>query len=154
MTAADELGLPPMTPPGTVSVTLALPYGLPPKSLVGNSRAHWRQRSADTAQVRNDVTNLAKAAHLHRIDGIRRISVEFVWAPGNRLRRDADNLWPMLKVCCDALARGPRRNHGVGLDLVPDDTPEFMEKLAPRLELPPAPKGMWLHIGLYLGESV
>lgn len=125
---------------------LPLPYDRPPKSLAGNSRAHWRQRSADTQQVRSDVMRLAEGAGIHRFGRIEHVTVELVWAPGDRRRRDADNLWPLLKACCDALARGPRRDW-VGLELVPDDTPEHMTKLAPRIEPPPA-KGMWLVLDL------
>jgi crossover junction endodeoxyribonuclease RusA len=130
----------------SVRVDLVLPYERPPKALVGNSRAHWRQRSADTQQVRTDVMSLARQAGLHFARGISHITVELVWAPGDRRRRDADNLWPLLKACCDALARGPRRDW-VGLELVPDDTPEHMTKLAPRIQPPPA-KGMWLVLTL------
>jgi crossover junction endodeoxyribonuclease RusA len=131
--------------------TLVLPYKTPPKGLYANVRTHWRRRSADTLQVRADVTNLAKAAHLHRVDGVRFVTVELVWAPGDRRRRDADNLWPLLKVICDALAR--QRADLVGLDLVPDDTAEFMQKLAPRIEPPPAKPGMFVHIGLYCEDA-
>ena len=133
-------------------LTLRLPYERPPKSLVGNSRHHWRQRSKDTLQVRTDVTFLARAAHLHQIDGIRHVTVELVWAPGDRRRRDADNLWPLLKAVADAIARGNRKDW-TGLELVPDDTPEHMTKLAPRIDPPPATKGMYVHIGLHLGEA-
>lgn len=136
----------------TAVCTLVLPYMRPPKSLVGNTRVHWRQRSADTNMVRNDVMLLARAAHLHRIDGIRHVTVELVWAPGDRRRRDADNLWPLLKVACDALARGPRPDW-VGLELVPDDTPDWFTKLAPRIEPPPAKPGMRLIVGLTLGDT-
>lgn len=135
----------------TASVTLVLPYDRPPKGLYANVRTHWRQRSTDTLQVRSDVTNLAKAAHLHRIAGIRHITAQLVWAPGDRRRRDEDNLYPLFKVICDALARG--RSDLVGLDLVPDDTPTYMQKLGPRIDPPPAPKGMWLHLTLTLGAE-
>lgn len=123
---------------------LFLPYLRPPKSLVGNSRAHWRQRSADTHQVRDDVMRLAQQAHLDKLTDIRHVTVTLTWAPGDNRRRDADNLWPLLKVACDALARGPRRDW-VGLELVPDDTPEHMTKMAPVIQPPPA-QGMWLDL--------
>lgn len=128
---------------------LHLPYESPPAALVGNSRAHWRRRSADTKQVRGDVLRLAQAADLHQLARpVEHVTVGLTWAPGDRRRRDADNLWPLLKVCCDALARG--RKDWVGLDLVPDDTPTYMDKLAPRIEPPPA-HGMWLDITLRFG---
>jgi crossover junction endodeoxyribonuclease RusA len=133
-------------PPTQLRARLHLPYARPPKSLVGNSRAHWRQRSTDTQQVRTDVMRLAQQAGLHRLGRLEHITAELVWAPGDRRRRDADNLWPLLKVACDALARGPRRDW-VGLELVPDDTPEHMTKLAPRIQ-PPPEKGMWLVLTL------
>lgn len=136
--------------PDPVHVRLTLPYDRPPKSLVGNSRAHWRQRSADTRNVRGTVLTLAQAAGLHRVGPARHVTVELVWAPGDNRRRDADNLWPLLKVGCDALARG--RRDWVGLDLVPDDTPEHMTKRAPRIEPPPA-RGMWLDVTVDLADE-
>lgn len=132
----------------TLRAVLALPYDRPPAALHGNTRTHWRRRAADTRQVRADVHALATQAGLHRhAPDVEHVTVELVWAPGDRRHRDADNLWPMLKVGCDALARG--RSDLVGLDLVPDDTPRHMTKLAPRIEPPPAEKGMWLVVTLH-----
>ena len=82
------------------------------------------------------------------------LEVLLTWAPGDRRRRDSDNMWPMLKACCDGLARGKHtdKNTGhntlIGLDLVPDDTPQWMTKHAPRIITPDdcAAKGMWLDI--------
>jgi crossover junction endodeoxyribonuclease RusA len=131
--------------------TLTLPYERPPAALVANGRPNRYVRARETRMVRGDVTNLARAAGLHRIRGIRHVTVCLVWAPGDRRRRDEDNLYPLLKVCCDALARGPRRDW-IGLELVPDDTPEHMTKLAPRIEPPPAPRGLRLEVALDLGQ--
>jgi crossover junction endodeoxyribonuclease RusA len=131
-------------------VTLVLPYARPPKALWGNTRAHWRRRSADTEQVRTDVVKLAQAAGLHRVGPVRHVTAQLVWAPGDRRRRDEDNLWALFKVVCDAIARGPRKSW-IGLDVVPDDTPAYFTKLAPRIEPPPA-KGMWLHLRLDLTD--
>lgn len=140
MTAANSLT-------GRLRAQLDLPYERPPKGLTGNVRGNsWRQKAADTRLVRADVTQVAKQAKLDRLGPLAHVTVELVWAPGDRRRRDSDNLWPLLKVCCDALARGPRRDW-VGLELVPDDTPDHMTKLAPRIEPPPA-KGMWLRLTL------
>lgn len=111
--------------------------------LHGNGRpGHWSQRSTATARVINDVMWRAKAAripagpHGH-------VTVQLVWAPGDRRRADADNLWPLLKVCCDALARG--RKDLPGLHLVPDDTPAWMTKPSPIIAPPPA-SGLWLDV--------
>lgn len=109
--------------------------------LQGNSRSHWRSRAHATKEVIEAVAWLAKAQQIPQAD---HITVTLTWAPGDNRRRDADNLWPLLKVCCDALARGPRADLP-GLHLVPDDTPEFMTKLAPVIAPPPA-AGLWLDL--------
>lgn len=51
-----------------------------------------------------------------------RVSVGLVWVVPDKRRRDAENPVPTLKALCDGL---------VDAGLVPDDTPEFMEKLMP-----------------------
>lgn len=134
-----------------VHCRLDLPYERPPASLWANTRSHWRRRSAETAKLRADVLLVARSAGLHRwCEGqVRHVTAALVWAPGDRRRRDEDNLAPMQKVCCDALARGPRRDW-IGLELVPDDTREHFTKLAPRIDPPPA-KGMWLELLLEFG---
>lgn len=139
----------PSTGTRTLDYRLTLPYDRPPAALTANNRAHWRRRSADTQQVRADVLRLAQVAGMHRIlIPIVHVEAGLVWAPGDRRRRDADNLYPLAKACFDALARGPRGDW-VGLDLVPDDTPEWFTKRTPRIEPPPA-KGMWLDVALTL----
>jgi crossover junction endodeoxyribonuclease RusA len=101
--------------------------------------------------VRGDVTTLAKAAGLHRLGRrIEHITVTLVWAPGDRRRRDEDNLYGLVKVAADALARGPRKDW-VGLELVPDDTAEFMQKTC--LIAPPPAKGMWLDLSIRFAEE-
>lgn len=125
----------------TGTYRLDLPYERPPAPLNGNTRAHWRARSAATRQVRADVACLARAAGIPKAE---HLTVELLWSPGDRRRRDADNLWPLLKVACDALARG--RKDWVGLELVPDDTPAYMDKRAPVILSPDqcGQRGMWL----------
>jgi len=134
--------------PADLFVRLFLPFERPPAALVGNTRVHWRRRSADTRTVRETVALLAgKLRHEKQIG---HITVALTWAPGDRRRRDADNLWPLLKACCDALARG--RRDWAGLDLVPDDTPRWMDKRAPVIAPPPA-KGMWLDLSIRFAEE-
>jgi crossover junction endodeoxyribonuclease RusA len=128
---------------------LTLPWNRPPAALTGNARiGHWGGRSAASQEVRGAVAWLARKA---RIPRSRHLTVELVWAPGDQRKRDADNLWPTLKACCDGLARGPRKPSlraaaWVGLDLVPDDTPRWMTKRAPRIVGPDETHeiGMWL----------
>jgi crossover junction endodeoxyribonuclease RusA len=124
---------------------LALPYAGPPPGLSANYRGHWRQKHESTAQLRRDVYFVARQAGLHRLADVRHVTVELVWNPGDRRRRDADNIFPVLKVAVDALARG--RKDWVGLDLVPDDTGQWVTRLAPRIVAGPRERrGMWLNV--------
>ena len=107
--------------------TVALPFESPPASLRGNARTHWRRRSADTKAVRTAVAALVRGTPFAAGGPYEHLTVTLTWAPGDRRRRDADNLYPLLKAACDALARGPRQDW-VGLELVPDDTPRWMTK--------------------------
>ncbi|HTF12132.1 MAG TPA: hypothetical protein VK659_28570 [Asanoa sp.] len=126
---------------------LALPYLRPPEALTGNARGqHWGAKSSATRQLRSDVMFQARQA---KIPQGSHLTVRLTWAPGDRRARDEDNLWLMLKVCCDGLARGPRKTKlWIGLDLVPDDTPEFMTKLRPVILGPDRTpmRGLWLDI--------
>jgi len=122
---------------------LPLPYDRPPKGLTANgSHGNYHAKAADTKRVRAAVTRLAAEAG---IQPCAHLTVWLYWAPGDRRRRDADNLWPLLKVCCDALAKGPRKDW-VGLELVPDDTPQYMTKRSPRILTPDetTERGLWL----------
>lgn len=132
---------------------IGLPYDRIPPGLSGNARGRsWRPKAASTRMVRADVTNLARAVGLHRLSRpVRFVDVELVWAPGDHRRRDEDNLYGLVKVAADALARGPRKDW-VGLDLVPDDTSAYMKKSC-RILPPPEPKGMWLDLTLRFEEA-
>lgn len=109
--------------------------------MTANQRLHWSQRSRLTGEVRATVAWLAKVA---KIPPGRHLTVELVWAPGDRRKRDSPNLAPTVKAAVDALAR--HRRDYIGLDLVPDDTDEFVTQLPPRIVGPPHPKGMWLNV--------
>lgn len=102
-------------------------------SFHSNARVHYAIQRRSVNLVLDVVATLAKQA---RIPEAEHLTVELVWVPDRRdRRRDSDNLWPLLKVCCDALARGPsgRGRGAIGLDLVDDDTPEWMTKMPPRI---------------------
>jgi crossover junction endodeoxyribonuclease RusA len=134
--------LPCGSPPGSRSYRLELPYERPPKALTGNARSgHWSARHRATRQVICDVVTVARAA---KVPVGRHLVVGLWWAPGDRRKRDADNLWPLLKACCDGLARGTDR--WPGLRLVPDDDPAHMTKLAPVIVPPPAGRALWLTV--------
>ncbi|HJR04384.1 MAG TPA: hypothetical protein VKA83_22270 [Methylomirabilota bacterium] len=131
---------------------LELPYTRVPAGLSANSRgqAHWGKSTA-TKRVRADVTRLATEAGIPECD---HLTVQLDWAPGDRRKRDEDNLALLLKVCCDALARGARKDW-VGLDLVPDDTRRYMTKHMPRILTPDETpeRGMWLTVEARLAHT-
>ena len=104
-----------------LSVRLNLPYDRPPAALAGNARAHWRAEARAKQETRNTVTVLARQAGLHRYrpGHVEHVTAQLVWAPGDRRKRDSDNLWRFAKVIFDCIARG--RPDLVGLDVVPDD---------------------------------
>lgn len=114
--------------------------------LTGNARtAHWSQRSTATKTV---IAEVVKAAEHAGLQPCRHLTVQLVWAPGNNRKADPDNLWPLLKVLADGLARGPRKDL-LGLHLVPDDDAPWMTKLGPRIDRPPTPAGLWLEITMH-----
>lgn len=73
------------------------------------------------------VKHLALAAGIGRLQ---RCQVEVVWVVADRRRRDSDNASPFAKAIFDGLGA----DKGVTAGIVPDDTPEYMTKLMPRIE--------------------
>lgn len=137
--------------PADAHVRLTLPYDQPPKALTANARPHWSATRRDTRQARSDVMRLAQAAGLHRLPRIAHITAVLVWAPGDNRRRDPINLALFVKALCDGLARGGRTDL-IGLDLVPDDTPEYFDQRTAVIAPPPA-KGMWLDLSIRFAED-
>lgn len=90
----------------------------PPLNL--NQRMHWAPKMKLTKQLRQ--LALVKARFLPSME---RCSVELVWYVNTKHRRDADNPVLTLKALCDGL---------VDAEIVPDDTPEYMQKLPVRIE--------------------
>jgi hypothetical protein len=60
--------------------------------------------------------------NLPRVD---RIRVDVAWIVKDHIRRDTDNLAPFLKAIYDGIGA----DKGVSAHVVPDDAPEFMEKV-------------------------
>lgn len=88
--------------------------------LTANQRhPHWAVEAKLKKQVRGKTLELTQ-----HFPAMKRISVQLTWWVNDRRRRDTDNLWPTLKACCDGL---------VDAGLVPDDTPEFMDKPQPQI---------------------
>lgn len=113
--------------------TLDLPYERPP--LNANQRMHWAKKAALTKQVRAASFYAAKSAGVLKCDKVR---VTLTWFVRTTTRRDADNVVPTLKALCDGL---------VDAEVVPDDTPDLMQKLMPIIVYRPeqAP-GLRLHV--------
>lgn len=107
--------------------TLELPYERPPKGLSANYRGHWAPKAKSTAEVRALVVALARNAGIPTMG---RMQVELVWVVTDNRKRDEDNAFPLLKVAADGLAS----DRGVSAHLVPDDSPEWCLKIAPRIE--------------------
>lgn len=120
----------------------------PCEPLNANTTYHRYERASRVRLVREAVLVGAKQA---RIPAGGHLTVGLHYAPGDNRRRDADNLWPTLKAACDALARGPRRDW-VGLELVPDDTPEYMTKLTPLIHPGKGDRRLWLTVQVTEGR--
>jgi hypothetical protein len=112
-------------------------------ALMGNARnAHWSARAKAARLVIAAVIDIGTRAGLKPCQ---HLTIRLVWAPGDWRTADEDNLWNLQKVIADGLARGPRRDLP-GLRLVPDDVAQWMTKLAPRIDRPPTPPGLWLEV--------
>lgn len=136
----------PATTAGARVYTLDVPM-IPGKTgkvppLNANARLHPMVRSKRTRLIREAVFVAAKAAAIPKA---RHLTVTLHYQPGDNRRRDADNLVPTLKAACDALARGKRRDW-VGLELVPDDTPQHMTKNMPIIHPGKGERRLWLEV--------
>lgn len=150
----DHKGLPtPATDQGAVAgvgttYELEVPLMLHPNGgkLAEPLNANWRlDRWTVASRVRTVREAVVMRAINAKIPQCQHLTVTLHYAPGDNRNRDADNLWPTLKAACDALAKGKRREF-VGLDLVPDDTPEFMEKLTPVIHKGKGRIRLWLEV--------
>lgn len=106
---------------------LRLPLTKPPRGLSANYRGHWAPKARSTAEVRALVVALARNAGIPTMG---RMQVELVWVVTDNRKRDADNVFPLLKAAADGLAS----DRGVSAHLVPDDSPEWCVKITPRIE--------------------
>lgn len=112
-----------------------LPWVTPPLSM--NGREHHMVKARKVRQMRLTAYSIALVRHLPV--GLDHVTVALVYRPRDKRRRDADNLVPVLKACCDGL---------VDYGLTADDTPDQMTKHMPRIEAPVKgqPGAMWLEI--------
>lgn len=86
-----------------------------------NDRDHWAVRRQMTEAWRDETALRAGAAAFGRHD---QIHVQLEFHPGDRRRRDADNLVATLKPCIDGLVQA-----GVVLD----DSPQFVTWGQPKI---------------------
>jgi len=112
-----------------VAARRGAPLGPP---LTANQRLHWRRRAELTRQVRTTVAWHARQA---RIPPCRFITVTLHYRPGDRRRRDTDNLVATLKPAADGL---------VDAGVIPDDTPTWCHKHMPVIHPGPGPRSLWL----------
>ncbi|APE12395.1 crossover junction endodeoxyribonuclease RusA superfamily protein [Rhodococcus sp. 2G] len=108
-----------------------------------NKRMHWAPQSRIIREIRTKAWLLAMQAKVPT--GCEHVTVCLHYRPKINRRQDEDNLVPILKAACDGL---------VDADVVPDDTPKYMQKLMPVIH--PAEKGragtIWLTIAP-IGDS-
>ena len=126
----------------TLNVPMIHSKSGPVPPLTANARLHHMVRAQRTRMIRQRVHDAARAAGIPKAT---HLTVTLHYAPGDNRRRDADNLVPTLKAACDALARGKRRDW-VGLELVPDDTPDHMTKNMPVIHPGPGERRLWLEV--------
>lgn len=93
--------------------------------LNANQRLHWARKASLTRDVR--MVTKSKAVHAHLVPAAH-VVVQLTWVVTDKRRRDSDNIYPTFKAMCDGL---------VDAGIVPDDTPEYMDKRAPLIRYEP-----------------
>lgn len=93
---------------------LALPYQRPPLSL--NKRMHWAAERHIKDDLQNAVGWLLKG---HKVPALDEATIWLEWTPGVARRRDTDNMELTRKACIDQI---------VDSGLIPDDTPEYVQR--------------------------
>lgn len=99
---------------------LTAPWSKPPLSM--NDRHHFRVKAELVAQIRTDARVVTKAA---KIPPLQHATVAMVWTVPDLTRRDEENPLATGKPWFDGM---------VDAGVVPDDTPQWMTKLMPRIE--------------------
>jgi crossover junction endodeoxyribonuclease RusA len=102
-----------------------LTFGWPRPPLNANQRLHWAQKAKLTRTIREITKMTAQRDNLQAAD---QITVQLTWVVADKRRRDSDNVYPTFKAMCDGL---------VDAGIVPDDTPQYMDKRAPLIRHEP-----------------
>lgn len=103
-----------------------LTFDWPRPPLNANQRLHWAAKAKKTRDIR-DCTRLFAMS----MDPAEHITVQLTWVVTDKRRRDSDNIYPTFKAMCDGL---------VDAGIVPDDTPQYMDKRAPLIRHEPGGK--------------
>lgn len=115
------------------TVTIPLPWPKPP--LTGNrTRGNPYARATEVKQALTEARWAVKAAKVRPIVGA---NVTLHFRPKDRRRRDADGMFPTLKVCQDAL---------VAEGVLPDDSWVCVPTAACRIHPPDGDPACWLEL--------
>jgi len=80
---------------------IRLPW--PPAVLSPNARAHWARRASAAKKYRADACLLSQSQGCRALDADR-LTVEVIFCPPDRRRRDMDNLLAQIKSGLDGIA--------------------------------------------------
>jgi hypothetical protein len=99
--------------------------------LSSNDRGGHYVRNQSVQAVRHAVTvSLTSLINRSRMPRrLNKVRVDVVWYVADKRNRDPNNLAPLAKAICDAIGS----NKGLGVHLVRDDSPRFMEQPAPQI---------------------
>jgi crossover junction endodeoxyribonuclease RusA len=97
---------------------IELPFTRP---LSLNARMHYMVKAKKTAEIREAAGELIALAGVPPMEHVR---TWIAYSPRDERRRDPINLIPTLKACEDAM---------VDCAVVPDDTPQYVESLMPKI---------------------
>lgn len=121
-----------------VAAVLAFDDWVKPPLSLNDRPKHWAARGKHVAEVRELAADLCRdAIAAGRLDVLEPIVVTLVWYAPTRAARDADNPVATLKPVCDGL---------VDAGLVPDDTPEWMDKRPVQIVYRKNEPGVELHV--------
>jgi len=152
MTHLQPLGGAPGWEP-SLEVDVVLPWTAPPLSLndTGATRQAMFSKAKKIHNVRDAVLALASRHNLPKDCVFARVQLHYL--PADNRRRDTDNCVATLKPICDALAAGTTKHPGHGL--VPDDTPQYMQKPEPIIyhHPPKTPPKMWITITTWNNQA-
>lgn len=122
---------------GKADYILEYPWPRPPLTM--NHRlnrwklADWVASIRETTAWLGDQAGIKPGSHM---------TVQLHYAPGRKSTLDAHNLHLTTKCCVDGLARGNRRDW-VGLEIVPNDTKQYVTIHEAEIHYPPTPGPRW-----------